>query len=204
MQQFDLLSMDPCEDIALNDANLHYWQQFVDKPMASNLYASLLNTISWQSETIRIAGIERIVPRLTAWYGDGNASYRYSGIQHKPLPWTDELKTLKERIEQATGHNFNSVLCNLYRDGQDSVAWHSDDEIELGENPIIASLSLGETRRFEMKHKQQPRMNYKLELNSGSLLVMSGKTQQHWYHRIPKQENITNPRINLTFRSIIR
>jgi alkylated DNA repair dioxygenase AlkB len=144
-------------------------------------------------------------PRLTAWYGDATARYSYSGLDLTPQPWTPALLALRTQVEQATGVTFNSVLLNLYRTGQDSMGWHADDEPELGPEPVIASISLGATRRFRLRprHSQQlPHAPLGLDLPSGSLLVMRGTTQQHWQHAVPKTARPVGPRLNLTFRTI--
>lgn len=141
-------------------------------------------------------------PRLEAWYGDAGASYSYSGLAHEPLPWTPELQRLRERVEVAAGTTFNSVLANLYRDGNDSNGWHADDESELGEQPVIASLSLGAARRFLLRHRASVE-RVEVVLEAGSLLLMRGKTQQCWKHSVPKQRTVHAPRINLTFRRVV-
>ena len=140
-------------------------------------------------------------PRLVAWYGEKEAAYRYSGILHQPNPWLPELLSIKEIIEQKFNLQFNSVLANLYRNKSDSMGYHADNEIELGKNPIIASLSLGVTRKFNLKHKKSKTL-HKMTLTNGSLLIMSGDTQNNWYHSVPKQKKATAERINLTFRLI--
>jgi alkylated DNA repair dioxygenase AlkB len=152
-------------------------------------------------------GREVTAPRLTAWFGDPHASYVYSGVRHDPVPWTPTLADLRARVERATEHAFNSVLLNFYRDGEDSVSWHSDDEPELGAQPVIASLSLGATRVFQLKHKRRADLaRVDIELSHGSLLLMSGNCQSHWKHQIPKRRGRTRPgpRINLTFRRVGR
>lgn len=158
--------------------------------------------LKWKQEPITLFGKSQMQPRLTALYG--NASYSYSGITMNPEPWTDELIKIKNKVEKFCGSTFNVVLCNLYRDGNDSMGWHSDDEKELGLNPVIASVSFGAKRKFQMKHKNEtslPVINS--ELTHGSLLLMKGKTQHFWKHAIPKQKYVTQSRINLTFRKII-
>lgn len=203
MQQPSLCFGQSSEIIQLEDAELELFTQFLTPEEVEDLLQLLLNTVDWQTETIRIAGVERLVPRLTAWYGDQGASYTYSGLKHHPVPWCVSLLALKSQIEQACGTEFNSALFNLYRDGKDSVAWHSDDEPELGARPIIASLSLGAPRSFQLKHKKHKHLRHKLTLTSGSLLVMCGDTQQCWSHQVPKEPAITEPRINITFRNIV-
>ncbi|WP_417446868.1 alpha-ketoglutarate-dependent dioxygenase AlkB family protein [Kangiella sp.] len=203
MQQSNLCFGQSSEIIQLENAELELFAQFLTSEVADNLLQKLVELVDWQKETIRIAGVERLVPRLTAWYGDKGASYTYSGVVHHPVPWNERLLALKSQVEQACGAEFNSALFNLYRDGKDSVAWHSDDEPELGRRPIIASLSLGAPRSFQLKHKKHKDLRHKLTLTSGSLLVMRGDTQQCWLHQVPKEPAITEPRINITFRNII-
>lgn len=143
-------------------------------------------------------------PRLIAWYGDAGRVYAYSGLRLDPLPWTPLLRDLKTRVEQASGAGFNSVLLNYYRDERDGIGFHSDDEPELGECPVIASLSLGEARTFVLKHKTLKSVKpVHLPLASGSLLVMKGDTQRCWRHGMPKESRPCGPRVNLTFRTII-
>ncbi len=142
------------------------------------------------------------LPRLTAWYGDEGKSYTYSGIEQHPDPWTPTLKLIKSKVEEILEVTFNTVLLNLYRDGKDSVSWHSDDELELGENPIIASVSFGAVRRFSLKHKISKDYKIDLDLPNGSLLLMKGETQHFWQHQIAKTSKSVQPRINLTFRMI--
>jgi alkylated DNA repair dioxygenase AlkB len=141
-------------------------------------------------------------PRLTAWYGDRDKEYIYSGTKHYPIPWAKELLQIKARIEPIAGVKFNSVLLNYYRYANDSVAWHSDDESELGVNPIIASVSFGQVRRFDIKHKQDRNQKYSIYLENGSLLIMKGDLQHNWVHRIPKSAKPLKARVNLTFRVI--
>ncbi len=159
-------------------------------------------TLAWQQPQLRIFGRIVNAPRLEAWYGDTGAAYSYSGLAHEPLPWTPELQALRKRVERTARVSFNSVLANLYRDGSDSNGWHADDEPELGEQPVIASLSLGAPRRFLLRHRKTGD-RVEIVLESGSLLVMRGATQECWKHSVPKQRTVQMPRINLTFRSIV-
>ena len=142
------------------------------------------------------------IPRLSAWYGDEGTSYTYSGITMSPSPWTSLLLDIRQQLNDLSGNDFNSLLANLYRDGNDSVGWHADDEAELGENPTIASLSFGESRRFLMKQKENEGEKLSLDLNNGDLLIMKGATQQNWLHQVPRSKKQLGARINLTFRSI--
>ncbi|KZZ73028.1 hypothetical protein A3766_20725, partial [Oleiphilus sp. HI0132] len=138
-----------------------------------------------------------------AWYGDPNISYSYSGIAAKPKNWTPLLQNIKILVEQRTGEIFNGVLVNRYRNGQDSVSWHSDDESSLGPDPIIASLSFGQSRYFQLKHKRKEGEKYQLELEHGSLLLMKSGVQKNWLHQAPKTRREVAERINLTFRRIM-
>ena len=147
-------------------------------------------------------------PRLSAWYGDPDAHYCYSGLYNEPLAWISPLSRLKETVADYTGESFNSVLANLYRNGSDGMGWHSDDEAELGPRPVIASLSLGATRRFQLQPRRGGKGNrrarsYRIELEHGSLLMMTDDLQKHWRHSVPKTRLPVGPRINLTFRRII-
>jgi alkylated DNA repair dioxygenase AlkB len=161
----------------------------------------LVTTVPWSSQTITMFGKQHVEPRRTAWFGDDGASYTYSGITMSPLTWTPLLTSLRKICEEHSGASFNSVLLNLYRDGNDKMGWHADDEPELGVEPVIASLSLGVTRRFRFRHRTTKEI-VECELPTGSLVVMSGLTQKCWVHEVPQQKRITTPRINLTFRKI--
>ena len=181
---------------------LDYYPGFLPAVEAMNIMQALISSVPWVQQPIRMYGKDLLTPRLTAWYGDNNKTYSYSGTKNDPIPWTGELVSLKEKIEAFTSYSFNSVLLNYYRDGNDSVAWHSDDERELGTDPVIASLSLGQARQFDFRHKEDHSRKYSLQLTNGSLLLMKGNLQHHWEHRIPKSAKATGPRINLTFRVI--
>jgi len=164
---------------------------------------ALLDHIAWRSEDIVVWGKRYRQPRLIAWYGDRGHSYTYSGIRFEPLPWTDVLASIRGCVQAATKIEFNSVLLNYYRDQNDSMGMHSDDEPELGPRPIIASVSLGSERTFVLKHRTRKDLKrVRLPLQSGSLLVMQGDTQRNWKHGIDKQRRPCGPRINLTFRRI--
>ncbi|MEB3213679.1 MAG: alpha-ketoglutarate-dependent dioxygenase AlkB, partial [Leptolyngbyaceae bacterium] len=172
------------------------------------LFQHLLNEIPWRQDHITIYGKTRALPRKTAWHGDAGASYSYSGIHLHPEPWTPGLVEIKQRIEAVVNRRFpqlcfNSVLLNLYRNGQDSMSWHSDDEPELGRNPVIGSVSFGETRRFVFRHRQNKALKTEVPLTHGSFLLMASETQHFWHHAIPKTARAIAPRINLTFRVII-
>jgi len=203
MSQQSLFTEDTIQ-FDLPDAELHYRPQFFPKPTADRLLQELMEKIEWTQNKIRFYGKESLVPRLEAWYGDHGKSYAYSGIQMNQKPWTKELVEIKEAIEKEASVPFNSVLINYYRDGKDRVAWHSDDEKELGQNPIIGSVSLGAERKFKLRHKKYKENGLKTEimLQHGSFLLMKGPTQHHWMHEIPRTAKPIGPRINLTFRII--
>lgn len=190
------------ETIDLPQANLNLWRQFLEPALTTAIYDSLNTELAWEQSVIQVYGRPVQIPRLNAWYADRGCDYAYSGMQLKRHDWHPLLSDLKQRIEAATGARFNSVLANLYRDGNDSVGWHSDDEPELGRNPNIASVSLGASRRFLLKHRKQRQLQHELCLNDGSLLLMAGETQHFWYHSVPKQRRIGDARINLTFRYV--
>lgn len=191
------------EPIALPDADIRLMRRFYDAQQADRNFASLLRDTPWRADTIKVWGKEYPQPRLTAWYGDAGADYTYSGLRMAPLPWSDTLARIKSEIEAVCGACFNSVLINLYRDERDSVGWHSDDEPELGPAPLIASLSLGATRTFRLKHKKRPHDKATgIALTHGSLLLMGGDTQRCWSHAVDKERQPAAPRINLTFRTI--
>lgn len=184
------------------DGEVIFYPNFFSIEESDRLFFDLSSSVKWRQETIHIYGKKIPLPRLTAWYGDEGKSYIYSGIEQHPEPWTPTLTLIKSKAEEISEVTFNSVLINLYRHGQDSVSWHSDDEPELGENPIIASVSFGGTRRFSLRHKTSPDYKIDLDLSKGSLLLMKGETQHFWKHQIAKTSKSVEPRINLTFRVI--
>lgn len=175
---------------------------FLSASQAGRYLKAFQNEIHWQKEIVMMYGKAIEVPRLVAWYGDPGKKYRYSSVDHIAEPWTSSLLDLKLQVENTVTANFNSVLLNLYRDGNDSVAWHSDDEPELGNEPLIASVSLGAERIFQFRRKNNPSNKLEINLPHGSLLLMSGSSQSDWVHQIPKRRRITEARINLTFRQI--
>jgi alkylated DNA repair dioxygenase AlkB len=178
------------------------YEGWLEPRAANELFIALRDEVAWRQESIRVRGREYQQPRLVAWFGDPEASYTYSGLRLTPEPWPARLAALRGRIEEETGTPFNSVLCNLYRHGTDSMGLHADDEPELGKNPTIASVSLGATRRFVMRHAKDARERLDLDLANGSLVIMGGTTQHFWRHGVPKQRTIEESRINLTFRRI--
>jgi alkylated DNA repair dioxygenase AlkB len=190
--------------IQMQDAEVYYLSHLplVERPHI--VMGRLINEVPWRAESIIVWGRTYPQPRLIAWYGDVGKNYTYSGINLSPLPWTQALLDIKKRVEAATYTDFNSVLLNYYRDHRDSMGLHSDDEPELGEEPTLASLSLGEERTFILKHRKDKTLKpVRLKLASGSLLLMKGKTQRHWKHGIDKEPHPCGPRVNLTFRRIV-
>ncbi|MDH5300380.1 MAG: alpha-ketoglutarate-dependent dioxygenase AlkB [Gammaproteobacteria bacterium] len=195
---------DPSRRLSLlnQDGLVDYWPHFMSEIAAQRWFDQLLRDVAWQTETYQIYGKDVTAPRRVAWYGDADAVYTYSGIRHQPLPWTPGLMELKTQIERACQTSFNSVLLNLYRDGQDSMGWHADAEPELGINPVIASLSLGEVRSFKLRHNRTGQ-TLDIPLGTGSLLLMHGALQHHWKHSVAKSKRVLQARINLTFRKIV-
>ena len=181
---------------------LEYHSGFFNAAESQIFLNTFINDTPWIQEDIQMYAKLVKTPRLTAWYGDMDKEYIYSGTKHFPIPWTNELLEIKEKIEPVAGVKFNSVLLNYYRDANDSVAWHSDDEPELGVNPIIASVSFGQVRRFDIRHKQDRDRKYSIYLENGSLLIMKGGLQHNWLHQIPKSTKPLKARVNLTFRMI--
>ena len=168
------------------------------------LLAELVEETQWRSDEITLYGKTHQQPRLVAWYGDAGAGYSYSGVRHQPQPWSGVLQRIRERVESVSGYPFNSVLLNYYRDHNDSMGLHADDEPELGHEPVIASLSLGEERKLYFKHKTRRDLKaFNLPLPSGSLLIMKGATQRNWKHGMRKLNRPCGPRLNLTFRTIL-
>lgn len=186
----------------LPDAEIVYYPQFFDKEQADSIYTELLQKINWQQDNITVFGKTHPQPRLTALYGNEGKPYSYSNITMQPHPWNSLLQKIKHYLEARTVCEFTSVLLNQYRDGKDSNGWHADNEKELGPNPIIASLSLGAERVFQLKHNTITEAKKSITLEHGSLLLMKGTTQHFWKHQIPKTAKPTETRINLTFRTI--
>ncbi len=186
------------------DGEAFYYPGFFSHNESARLFTILANQIEWRHESIKMFGKEIMQPRFAAWYGDKGMAYKYSGVTMEPLDWTPELLMIKDRIETETGHQFNSALLNYYRDGNDSMGWHRDNEKSLGINPVIGSVSFGSPRTFLLKHAVDKLPNVKIILGHGSLLKMKGATQHHWLHSIPKEPKIGDGRINITFRTIVR
>lgn len=185
------------------DADVRLAAPLFSEQEANRLFTVLRRDIQWQQKEIRLYGRIHPQPRLTAWYGDPDTAYSYSGITLTALPWTPVLLAIKDRVEEVSQATFNSVLLNLYRDGSDSMGWHADDEPELGKNPIIASVSLGQPRILQMKHRYKSSEKQSIPLANGSLLLMRGTTQHHWLHQVAKSRRPMGERINLTYRLVI-
>jgi len=183
------------------DGEVLYYPNFFTVEESDRFFKALTMNTQWQQDQIRFFGKAVNLPRLTAWYGDADKAYSYSGIPMTPHPWTPDLLEIKRSIETVAKLEFTSVLLNLYRDGRDSVSWHCDDEEELGINPTIGSISFGATRTFKLRHLKDKAVQ-KVELGHGSLILMRGSTQHNWEHSIPKTSRALTPRINLTFRVI--
>ena len=189
--------------LPLPGADVTYYPNFITTQEAQLLYNELLQETPWQQDDITVFGKVYAQPRLTALYASNGLPYSYSNITMHPHPFTTTLQILKERLEKESQSTFTTCLLNLYRDGQDSNGWHADDEKELGQNPAIASISLGASRVFKLRSKKQKTNVYKLVLEPGSLLLMQGATQHNWQHQIPKTSKKVGTRINITFRKII-
>jgi alkylated DNA repair dioxygenase AlkB len=200
----DLFESSEAELLPVADAKLVLWRQF-DFGIEQDLLQGLIENTPWRLDHVTVWGKTYPQPRLVAWYGDDALSYSYSGVDLTALPWTPALANIKDKVESLCQSSFNSVLLNYYRDHRDSMGFHSDDEPELGSCPVIASVSFGDVRQFVLKHKTRKDIkNVKLQLPSGSLLLMKGATQANWKHGIPKESKPCGPRVNLTFRRILR
>jgi len=193
---------DPNTNLLPRDGTVLYYGKIMDYSKAEYYYNRLLENIEWKNDEAVIFGKLIITKRKVAWYGDKNFKYSYSNVTKEALSWTTELLELKSLTEQITGETYNSCLLNLYHDGNEGMAWHSDGEKDLKKNGAIASLSFGAQRKFAFKHKTT-KETVSLMLEQGSLLVMKDETQTHWLHRLPPSKKIIKPRINLTFRSIV-
>jgi alkylated DNA repair dioxygenase AlkB len=188
-------------DILLDGALSCYWQALTN---ADVLLQQLRQEIPWASQTLTVYGKTHIIPRLECWQGEPRLHYTYSGKTLSPHPWHPLLQQLASELNQQLGRRFNSVLCNLYRNGEDGMGWHADDEPELGPEPVIASITLGATRDFALRRKGETRQWGTLPLPHGSLLLMNAGMQTHWQHAIPKRAGVSAERINLTFRELQR
>jgi alkylated DNA repair dioxygenase AlkB len=200
----DLFESSELRLLDLPDAEIYYASCVDFGARPDRILRELIEQTPWRTEVINLWGKEYQQPRLTAWFGDPGARYTYSGLSLEPLPWTELLADLRSRVEALTEASFNSVLLNYYRDQRDSMGMHSDDEPELGRNPTIASVSLGEQRTLLLKHKSRKDLKpVRLPLDPGSLLLMKGATQHHWKHGINKVTQLCGARVNLTFRRIL-
>ena len=207
MQQQTLFDAAAAEPLDLPGAQVTLLRKWLSAEASLSLYHLLAQSLPWNQPQIVMAGRSIPIPRLQAWVGDADAHYRYSGRGFRPLPWPPELWELKQQLEPVCRSEFNSVLANFYRDGRDSVAYHADDERELGDRPVIASLSLGQPRRFLLRCKANSGVTHPgcaLELGDGDLLIMAGDTQKNWQHSLPKTQKACGGRINLTYRRVIR
>jgi len=190
-------------NVDLPDAEVVLYESFFSTSQSNELFVQLKNKIEWRQDSMKMYGKDVNLPRLTAWHGDNDKNYSFSGITLNPQIWTSDLLLIKQRIETVVNTNFNSVLLNFYRNGNDSISWHTDDETELGKNPTIASVTFGETRQFQLKHRYKKELKtITIPLQNGSLLLMKGTTQHFWLHQIPKSTKQLKERINLTFRTI--
>lgn len=197
-------SLFPKEKITFDipDAEIEYYPNFFYSSRANEFFEKLKNEIPWQQDNITVFGKSHPQPRLTSLFGNEGKPYGYSNIVMKPNPWNPLLMFIKNEIEEICNESFTTVLLNYYRDGKDSNGWHSDNEKELGRNPVIASVSFGAERSFHLQHNSIKEQKLKINLEHGSLLIMKGGTQHFWKHQIPKTAKPIGARINLTFRII--
>ena len=189
--------------LPLSDSEIYYFPDFLTTEQANAHFKEFRESVPWQQDDIKVFGKVYPQPRLTALFANNNKPYAYSNIIMQPHQFTPRLLALKKRIETKTDVTFTTCLFNLYRDGKDSNGWHADNEKELGKNPVIASISLGQERYFHLKHRTKKDLKHKMLLAHGSLLLMQGETQHHWLHQIAKTAKPIAERINLTFRVII-
>ena len=182
---------------------LVYIRDFFDRRRADDLFTALIREVAWESRTIKMFGREITQPRKIAFQGDPDMRYGYSGGVYCAEPWHPKLVALRKGIGQEAACRFNCALLNLYRDGSDSMGWHSDDEAELGACPTIASVSLGQVRRFVLRRKADRRKRFEIEPAHGSLMIMRGDLQHYWQHALPRTARRVQPRINLTFREVV-
>jgi alkylated DNA repair dioxygenase AlkB len=201
-QLFDC--QDPAESIVIlaKDGRAEYINHFYDAEVSDSLFTNVLGSLTWESDQIFMFGRLVTTARKVAWVGDPDCLYTYSGVQKIPQAWTKELLQMKHKLEQLTGHTYNSCLLNLYHTGDEGMGWHSDNEKELDSTTPIASVSLGARRKFAFRHKQD-KTTSSIFLEHGSLLIMHPPIQEHWHHSLLKTKTITSPRINLTFRKIL-
>ena len=184
------------------DGSALIYHGFIDANSADDTFRRLIKETPWEQRDIVVFGKKHREPRLSAWHSEPHISYTYSGILRTPQPWTPLLEDLREKCEVSSGATFNAVLANLYRDGNDGVGWHADNEASNGREPTIASLSFGASRRFDFRHRET-KQTIQVQLDSGSLLIMSGLSQHCWVHQLPRTKRVTEPRVNLTFRRVV-
>lgn len=196
----DLFS-NPSTNLLPSDGEVYYYGNVFNSQESDDLYQKLMTEIEWQNDVAIMFGKRIVTKRKVAWYGDIPFDYTYSKVTRKALPWTKELLKLRNKCSEVTGSEYNSCLLNLYHSGDEGMAWHSDDEKELAHHASIASLSFGATRRFGFKHKKEGMTVY-VTLEPGSLLEMTGSTQENWLHRLPPTKKVKTPRVNLTFRKM--
>lgn len=189
--------------ITLPNGEMDFYPQFFSVQESNAYLQTLTDKLAWKQESLKLYGKEIPFPRLMAWYGNVGTAYRFSGNTFIPDPMTPELSAIKDRISSFSERTFNSVLANLYRNGNDAMGWHADDEPELGTNPVIASVNFGAARKFRLRYKSDHRQTYEVVLTHGSLLIMKGTLQEYWEHHIPKTKKPLSERINLTYRHII-
>lgn len=203
MNQLDLFkeNNNQFETVKIVNGEYIYVSNFFNKSKSDQYFNNLINNIEWKQEEMNIYGKQIPFPRLTAWYGDSDKPYSFSGITLTPTQWSNELIKIKNAIEPLSNTKFNSVLLNRYRNGSDSISWHTDAEKELGENPVIASVNFGATRKFQLRHRDT-KEKIEILLEHGSLLIMKGELQHFWQHQVPKTKAKVSERINLTFRVI--
>jgi alkylated DNA repair dioxygenase AlkB len=191
------------QNILPTNGEVYYYPEFFSKEESNELFRTLFATVNWKQEPIKLFGKEVMQPRLTAWYADEGIAYSYSGITMTGEVWNKELLLIKRKVEELAGVPFNSALLNLYRHGNDSMGWHRDNESELGINPVIASVSFGANRKFQVRTYKDKSNLLTMQLNTGSCLLMKGETQHYWEHRVPKITQPVLPRLNITFRRVI-
>ncbi|GAF04643.1 alpha-ketoglutarate-dependent dioxygenase AlkB family protein [Saccharicrinis fermentans] len=201
--QLDLFSQgnSQAQWVSITNGEYLFVPDFFNVEEANRHFKTLLNDVEWKQESMSMYGKVIPFPRLTAWYGDNDKPYSFSGIILSPIQWNEALLEIKAKIEVEAKTIFNSVLLNRYRNGNDSISWHTDSEKELGLNPIIASVNFGATRKFQLRHKES-KEKIELKLGHGSLLIMGGELQHYWQHQVPKTKKAVNERINLTYRVI--
>lgn len=195
--------IDENKNLLPKDGIVNYYGKIIPEELANTIFYNLLKNLDWKHDEATVYGKHYITKRKVAWYGDKAFEYTYSGNTKKALPFTIGLLKLKQLVELKTRETYNSCLCNLYHNGTETMGWHSDAEKDLKEHGAIASLSIGAERKFAFKHKET-KNTCEFVLEHGSLLVMSGKTQEYWLHRLPPTKKIKEPRINLTFRTIVK